>query len=253
LLTTLQTNIGDDFIRAGLLHAIGRLAGADAVNYVAVNKHEPNTVYPPGHPIRLAYRRGFRPYPKTRLLRRAIEIVLPPFGFSRFDRCDLIVQCGTPVLWHGCRYSEWARPIWRDVLARLARRGVPVLNLGGGSCYPWERQPATLIGDADEDFVRLMLGAARVTTGRDRLMSALCRSLGHDVDPLPCPALPCPAGRAVFCAAGRTDAKSADQLHAWRGSFRVEAEHRCGPLGSGAVEGGLGVATAGLGAVLSCP
>jgi hypothetical protein len=69
--------------------------------------------------------------------------------------------------------------IWRDVLARLARQGVPVLNLGGGSCYPFERCPTTLYGSPDEKFIRLMLDTAQLTTVRDRLAQQLFGSLAH--------------------------------------------------------------------------
>jgi hypothetical protein len=78
--------------------------------------------------------------------------------------------------------------IWREIFARLATRGVPILNLGGGSGYPWERQPATLAGDQDEAFVRLMLGASRITTVRDHLARTLFESIAHPVPQICCPA-----------------------------------------------------------------
>lgn len=189
LLTTLGRNIGDDFIREGLVEVARRVAQRRTLEFVPVDKHEPHTVYPAWHPIRMGYTKGFRLRPHVGPLRRQAERFLPPFGLTRFDACDVVLQCGTPVIWEGCRNSEWARLIWRDVLARIARRGVPVLNLGGGACYPWERRPATLRGDPDEAFVRLMLDAARVTTARDRLTRSLLASLGYEVPILACPAL----------------------------------------------------------------
>jgi hypothetical protein len=189
LVTTLNTNIGDDFIREGLIHVIERLVPGGRVRYTTINKHEPGTVYETWHPVRWLYSKNLRRRRKTGRLRRWAARCLPPFGFSRFDKCDIIVQCGTPVIWDGCRNSEWAGLIWRDVLARLTNRGVPVLNLGGGSCYPLERCPTTLIGSPDEGFVRLMLETARLTTVRDRLAQQLFGSLGHTTARLCCPAL----------------------------------------------------------------
>lgn len=189
LLTTLGSNIGDDFIRDGLVLAIQLAAPDRPLICEAVNKHEPHTVYPPWHPIRLGYADGFRARRNTGPIRRMAERWLPPFGLSRFDSCDVVLQCGTPVIWEDCRRSEWARLIWRDVLARLARSGTPILNLGGGACYPWERRPTTLIGNPDEEFIRVMLSAARVTTARDRLAQALFASLGHETQTLCCPAM----------------------------------------------------------------
>jgi polysaccharide pyruvyl transferase WcaK-like protein len=92
-------------------------------------------------------------------------------------------------LWHGCQYSEWANPIWRDILYRLSKSGKPILNIGAGATYPWEKKPQTLIGDHDEDFVRLMLESCRLTTVRDTLAKKLFQSLDYDVDIICCPAL----------------------------------------------------------------
>lgn len=188
LVTTIETNIGDDFIREALLHVIARLAPGIPVKTVTVNKHDPGGIYRKWHPIRLLHRkpfcrRGLGPF------QRAAEHWLAPLGFTRFEKCDLILQCGTPVMWEGCRNSEWSNLIWRDVLLRLARKGIPVLNIGGGSCYPWERLPSTLVGSADEKFIRLMLRAARLTTVRDSLARNLFASLGHRPPELCCPAI----------------------------------------------------------------
>lgn len=189
LVTTLNTNIGDDFIREGLLHCIRKILPGQKPELVMLNKHQPHTVYPRRHPIRNLYRENFKPRRKTKLLRFMAERWLPPLGHSLFDDCDVLIQCGTPVIWEGCRHSEWARLVWRDVLARLARGGRPVLNLGGGACYPWERLPETLADSPDEAYIRLMLNAAQLTTVRDRLARKLCASLGHDMPRICCPAL----------------------------------------------------------------
>jgi polysaccharide pyruvyl transferase WcaK-like protein len=64
-----------------------------------------------------------------------------------------------------------------------------VLNIGGGSTYPWENRPETLVGDADENFVRLMLETCRLTTARDPLTQKLFRSLGYETEVICCPAI----------------------------------------------------------------
>ena len=189
LVTTLNTNIGDDFIREGILHCIRKIIPEKKLELVLLNKHQPHTVYPSWHPIRKLYREEFKPRRKTKTLRWLAERWLPPLGHTVFDDCDVLLQCGTPVIWDGCRHSEWARFIWRDVLARLAHAGKPLLNLGGGAGYPWLRQPETLIGNPDEEFIRLMLTAAQLTTVRDRLAQKLFGSLGQDVPQICCPAL----------------------------------------------------------------
>lgn len=122
-------------------------------------------------------------------MRGWIEQNCPWFPWSKFDSCNLLIQCGTPVLWSGCSHSEWAGPIWRDVLHRLSGQGKQVLNIGGGATYAWERRPETLCGDADEEFVKLMLQTCRLTTARDKLTQKLFASLGHETEVACCPAL----------------------------------------------------------------
>ena len=189
LLTTLNSNIGDDFIREGLLHCIRQVAPDAKLELVMLDKHEPQMVYPRRHPIRLFDKKKFKPRWLAKPFRLLAEKYLPPFGHTIFEECDILIQCGTPVIWQGCRESEWARLIWRDVFARLAASGKPLLNLGGGSCYPFEQLPETLVGNPDENFVRLMLESARLTTVRDRLANKLMTSIGRLPPQLCCPAL----------------------------------------------------------------
>jgi polysaccharide pyruvyl transferase WcaK-like protein len=189
LVTTMATNIGDDFIREGIGYVVRELLSKNRVNCVVVNKHRPHTVYHRWHPIRWCYDDDFHARQHLGPLRRMAQNWLPSVGLSRFDSCDMIIQCGTPIIWEGCRNSEWARLIWKDVLARLSRSGTPVLNIGGGSCYPWEKQPTTLTGTADEAFIRLMLNAASLTTVRDDLSMQLFHALGHRTQLISCPAI----------------------------------------------------------------
>ena len=202
LLSTISTNIGDDFIREGIVSVINDVLKNEKVDLVIINKHEPREIYPSWHPIRSLYRRGFVARKALAPLRKVAERWLPLFGFSKFDKCDIVIQCGTPIIWEGCRNSEWARLIWRDVLARLSRRGTPILNIGGGSAYPWERQPATLAGNADESFIRLMLVTSRLTIVRDELARRLFETLGFATRKVCCPAIL--AGQSVVAPAKAT-------------------------------------------------
>jgi hypothetical protein len=187
LLTTLNTNIGDDFIRHGILGFIHALLQND-FQTESVNKHRPRTVYPTWHPSRYLIGAYFKLPTTSSKLAHSIYKSILPLGGSRFSECKIIFQCGTPILWEGCSNSEWAEFIWQDIFSRLGS-GQILLNIGGGSCYPWERQPETLIGSLDEAFARMMHRCARLTTVRDPLCQNLFRSVGADVELIPCPAL----------------------------------------------------------------
>jgi hypothetical protein len=187
LLTTLGTNIGDDFIREGLLGVIRDIRPQAPLLLEPVNKHVPHTVYPRTHLLRWI-EPAIPRLPRGRITARRFADRLAAHGGSRFDRCDLVLQCGTPILWPRCSLNEWAKPIWHHVLARLAAEGRTILNLGGGSCYPWESPPASLEETIDADYGRLMLRTARLTTVRDTLARQLLGSVGNAPEFIPCPA-----------------------------------------------------------------
>jgi polysaccharide pyruvyl transferase WcaK-like protein len=117
-------------------------------------------------------------------------------GFSRFDDCDLIVQCGAPVFWPNCNVNEWAKPLWHDIIGRLHEK-IPVINLAAGSCYPWERQPSAIDLPEDEKYIQAILDYCRLTTVRDQLSRTLCKTLGRKTPLIPCSAFLAGKGRKV--------------------------------------------------------
>jgi len=194
LVTTLQTNIGDDLIRDGVCALLRAALKTRDLDFVSVNKHHPVRVYPAWHPLRLAHAARLISTRKAGRLARGLKAFS---SHNLFEKCDMVVQCGTPVLWPGCSRSEWADLLWYAILGRLHQR-IPVLNLAAGSCYPWERQPASIESPDDLAYATAMLSFSRLTTARDRLTVRLLAPLGRVQTPL----LPCTA----FLA---TDARAA--------------------------------------------
>jgi hypothetical protein len=185
LITTINTNIGDDLIREGICILLKKLLKGKEIKFIPINKHRPATVYPIWHPIRWT-----DILPKGRILAgRIVGKMLHRFGYSYFDNCDLIVQCGAPVLWHGCYRAEWADILWDQIIKRLYHR-IPVLNLAAGSSYPWEQQPTSIeeLEPKDTEYLRQILGYCRITTVRDALAQKLCLSLGFNAPLIPCSA-----------------------------------------------------------------
>jgi len=201
LITTLKTNIGDDFIREGICLILQEVLKKDDIEFVSVNKHQPLTVYPNWHPIHL--KKITRYLPKGQFFaNRLLQQFAPKLTLSRFDSCNLIVQCGAPVLWPGCHRCDWAEPLWHQVVGRLSQR-IPVFNLAAGSCYPWERQPSHIDNSDDEQYLKTILAYCRLTTVRDTLAEQLCRSLGTETPMIPCSALL--AARNHMCTAERNN------------------------------------------------
>jgi len=193
LITTLNTNIGDDFIREGICLLLRELFKGEEIEFIPVNKHRPLTAYPKWHPIQLSRAAHFLPRGRTRLS-RFMETAAAKLKLSRFDNCDLIVQCGAPVFSPSCSHTGWVKPIWEEIIGRLHER-IPVFNLAAGSCYPWERQPAKIDSPEDEKYIRAILGYCRLTTIRDQLSQKLCNTLGVELPLIPCSALLVGRGR----------------------------------------------------------
>lgn len=186
LVTTLNTNIGDDFIRGGICLLLNEIFNGKEISFVSVNKHNPLLVYPNWHPVHLAKFTHLLPRGQF-LLNGTINKFAPKLRFTRFDTCDLIVQCGAPVLWNGCSKNEWAKPLWHEVIGRLSRR-IPVLNLAAGSAYPWTAQPVSINDPEDAEYLQAIHGYCRLTTVRDRLAEKLWKGLEAQTSLLPCTA-----------------------------------------------------------------
>lgn len=183
LITTLNTNIGDDFIRDGICLFLSKIYHKRLIEFVPINKHQPMTVYPRWHPCHWTER-----LPRGKRYARLAKKLFSQIGRSRFDDCQLIVQCGAPVFWQGCHRAEWAEPLWHQVVGRLSQI-VSVLNLAAGSCYPWERQPTAIEDPKDNQFLKKIMGYCDLTTVRDVLALQLCTSLNASVPFIPCSAL----------------------------------------------------------------
>lgn len=186
LITTLDTNIGDDFIREGICRVLVHVFKGREIEFVPINKHRPFTVFKPLHPARLM-EQGARLPLAGRFMGTAAAL-LARTGQSRFDDCDLIVQCGAPVLWPNCHRCEWAVPLWYSVVGRLHRK-IPVMNLAAGSCYPWEARPRKIDNPDDEHFLKTIGSYCVATTTRDTLAEKLFSSIGVDNAFIPCSAL----------------------------------------------------------------
>jgi hypothetical protein len=170
LLSTLDCNIGDDFIRTGIISVVESVYGEANLRFQIINKHQPESMFTFQQKV---FRKTIQRLNRSRLRDTFIPRLIQLAPMSRFDKSDFLIQCGTPILWDGCRNSEWADPIWKDVFHRLSLQGKPVFNVGGGTCYGIEMLPSTFLGDDDEAFARLMIETCQLTTVRDQLARRL--------------------------------------------------------------------------------
>lgn len=179
LISTLNTNLGDDLVREGILRIMRYACSAD-IEPVIINKHHPLEVYPTWHPA--CWLGKIRP--KSTRLTKLLSYLFAWIRCSRFDDCDIIIYAGTPLLWENCHQCEWAIPIWQHIVKRLSAK-IPVLILGGGSCYAWLKQPRQIDNKKDHRFIASITSMSKLVTVRDPYAQQLLTNPNHL---LPCPA-----------------------------------------------------------------
>lgn len=187
LITTLDHNIGDDFIRHGALMVLREVFKSRKIEFISVNKHKPYTIYNKWHPIQIAKAAKYLPRGRHRV-REWIDARLAPMGRNEFDTCQVIVQCGAPVIFPECHRAEWVELLWHQIIRRLHDR-VTVMNLAVGSCFPWKKQPAEIVDKGEATFLASIADYCRLTTARDKLSQALFKGLGHAIPQICCSAL----------------------------------------------------------------
>lgn len=190
MVTTINTNIGDDLIRSGIIKVFNKYFKKNKIEYILVNKHDPYSIYPSYHPINLSHLAKYLPYKSIAIenrIRNSGEFI----GGSFFHSADIIVQCGAPVFWPNCNDCEWAIPIWKDVIGSLYEK-TTVLNLAAGSCYPWETKGNLSHSKKDEEYIKQIIRYCKVTTVRDRLSQEICNQYGGEVRKIGCTAFLAP-------------------------------------------------------------
>jgi hypothetical protein len=177
LLTTIDTNIGDDFIRQGLINVIYDID--QRVTLENFNKHVPYSLVKPGFFLFCWKVLGRLPFLRKS---KRIKSFLLSHMKSVFHDCDLVVQCGAPVIWPSCDHAEWKPFFWE----KMTQVPSPILNLGGGSCFPILGEPH--LSESDEKYIKLMCDQSTLTSCRDKLALTFFSKYLNDTQLIPCSA-----------------------------------------------------------------
>lgn len=189
-ITTIDHNVGDDFVRAGIEFILAQVFGD--ITPVLIHKHVPLTVRPEWEWF---YGSGLTrmldrlPRAKGLFWSRMIDRLPINRVTDKIMTCDLLVQSGAPVYWQGAGTNEWYSPLIRRRYCTLDRK-VPFMNIGAGSCLPYRSDGTEILSDPDcVAYIRELYALCTVTTLRDNLSRLILNRLGLDAPVLPCPSI----------------------------------------------------------------
>ena len=157
VITTLNHNPGDDYIRFGVYHILASLLKGAQI--VELHKHDAT---------------------KDRV--KTQEVI---------DWADTVIQAGTPCYWcnpgHHSGKSEWANPIWREILFHDSSK--QVINIGAGSYFGYYAEGGGALRNHEYTaYIEKMTTRSNITTVRDSLAESMLARMGFDVPLLLCPA-----------------------------------------------------------------
>ncbi len=219
LVSTLQHNPGDEFIRFGVEHVLRRILPEAVFN--TVHKHDPRTIF-----ADFRRREGAHNRFVASMLYRIYAMSRRSSDVNLLDRADLVVFAGTPFIWRAgarllpstCANAEWIAPTWGRLFSDLRHK--PVLNLAAGTGAPQQRQLDGILSDSTVmSFVRRAVRRAKLTTARDAQTRQIIKQLGYDIPLIPCTSLL--AARGAGLAAREPEYVAVNVMpsgaHSWRG------------------------------------
>lgn len=190
LITTLNHNVGDDFVREGILYLLKQSVGK--YDLALIHKHIPLTARPEWE---WYYYSGLSKY-----LDRAkrfnglfwsnrIDSLPLNFNTDKILSCDLLVQSGAPVFWPSCQTNEWYKPLIRKRYLSLPTKP-PFINIGAGTCLGYNCSGDELLNNADTAaYIHELVTKCQITTLRDTLSCEILNCIGLEAPVIPCPSI----------------------------------------------------------------
>ncbi|WP_017726147.1 polysaccharide pyruvyl transferase family protein [Halalkalibacterium ligniniphilum] len=179
IITTVNHNIGDDFVREGIVYLLNKHYKSKKLSFVNIHKHSPITS-----------RDGFEKVRSNRI-GAIIDRFLPlAITSDKILKSDLVVQSGAPVYWSHdggphCSENEWYTPLIRRRYSKLSAH-VPLLNLAAGSCQKYHSDGSDFLYTKDIEYVKEFESITSVTTLRDSLSKKILNNIGLDAPVIPC-------------------------------------------------------------------
>lgn len=180
-ITTIKHNVGDDFVREGIIYLLSKLIDIDSVELI--HKHSPITSIYGLEWLRSPLASKIF-YPATKLIGAR----------DRTLDADLLIQSGAPVYWchktgEHCADNEWFSPLLRDRFLKN-RRSRKFLNIAGGSCQRYHSDGSEVLNcPRCKSYITEFFDASNLTLLRDSLAQKMLNFAGRSADVLPCTSL----------------------------------------------------------------
>ncbi len=195
VISTTNHNVGDDFVREGILYLLSKLIGTFRTKII--HKHLPVTVRDNFEWVHTTgFARLFARLPRVRPEHVSILLDALPLqsGKDKILTSDLLVQSGAPVYWAipgggGSHQNEWYRPLIERRHSRVQDR-VPLLNIGAGTCQPFDSDGSEFRNRQKvKTFIQGFYDRCSVTTLRDTLSKEVLAEMGLDAPVIPDPSI----------------------------------------------------------------
>ncbi len=178
IITTVNHNVGDDFVREGIKYLFKQKYKNIPIDFEHIHKHSPITA-----------RYGFEGFRNLRYSSKTDLLI--PIGWTkdRIIEADLVVQSGAPVYWcHNedkshCYQNEWFAPLIKRRL--IKNKNVKLINLAAGTCQKYDSDGSEFCVNCNsyiDEFYKL----STVTTVRDSLAKTVLNHIDIDAPVIPC-------------------------------------------------------------------
>jgi len=188
-ITTVDHNVGDDFVREGIKYIIKQVLKRTDLHFQNIHKHSPITV-----------RHGFEWFKNVSISKfvfpsEKLDVLLPlSITRDKILEADLVIQSGAPVYWcHKDHGSHCADNEWFDVLIRrrfLSNKKAKLLNIAAGSCQEFTSDGTEFLQcSKDIEYIKEFYSISDLTTVRDTLAQKILAQIGLNAQIIPCPSI----------------------------------------------------------------
>lgn len=179
IITSVDHNVGDDFVRTGLIYLLRQQFKNQKLEIQNIHKHSPITS-----------RYGFEWFRNLRYSKRVDKLIPKSWTQDRVLEADLLVQSGAPVFWchtndnSHCYHNEWYKPLITERYLKTRSKS-KLLNLAAGSCQKYHSDGNEFCSDCNE-YIKEFYELSAVTTARDTLAQHILKNINISVPVMPC-------------------------------------------------------------------